>query len=322
MTETQTEAFEFAAPELAPSEPGSVSVQNAPTTHPSNHPLTTSAVAQLVVINVLWGASSAATKYGLAAFGPCSLALLRFLPAALLLFALCRRQKLLVPIRPTDRLPFFVLGFVGIGLTYSVLYYGVARTTASDASLLFACEPLLIALAAFLFLRERLRAAQWAGLLLGLVGIRLIAGAGLGNWIALLGLSFECSTSVIGKRLTGRYPGLLVVAWELLIGSLLLLPVALWEIARHPPILTPSALAGTVFLALICTALCYGVWYRLMERFPVSQLAVFILIQPLCGPLWGWLLRGEGLRPQSALGGALVIVGIALTIFVRGNRQN
>ncbi len=318
---TDTDDFAFAKPETATSELGGVPAQSALSSPLTNHVLTASAVAQLVIINILWGASSAATKYGLAAFGPCSLAVLRFLPAALLLFALCRRQKLLVTMRPPDRLPFFVLGFVGIALTYSILYYGVARTTASDASLLFACEPLLIALAAFLFLRERLRAAQWAGLLLGLVGIRLIAGAGLGNWIALLGLSFECGTSVIGKRLTGRYPGLLVVAWELLIGSLLLLPVALWEIAHHPPVITSSALMGTVFLALICTALCYGVWYRLMERFPVSQLAVFILIQPLCGPLWGWGLRGEGLRPQSALGGALVIAGIALTTMIRGNRQ-
>ncbi len=318
MTHSRTESSAFAAPGPGQPETDGASAQSVAATHSPHHTLTPSAVAQLVVINVLWGASSAATKYGLSAFGPCSLALLRFLPAALLLFALCRRQKLIVPIQPTDRLPLFVLGFVGIALTYSILYYGVARTTASDASLLFACEPLLIALAAFLFLRERLRAAQWAGLLLGLVGIRLIAGAGLGNWIALLGLSFECSTSVIGKRLTGRYPGLLVVAWELLIGSLLLLPVALWEFAHHPPVITLSAIAGTVFLALICTALCYGVWYRLMERFPVSQLAVFILIQPLCGPLWGWLLRGEGLRPQSALGGALVIGGIALTILVRG----
>ena len=57
----------------------------------------------------------------------------------------------------------------------------MARTSANDASLLFACEPLLIALMAFLFLRERLRRVQWAGLLLGLVGIRLIAGGGIGQ---------------------------------------------------------------------------------------------------------------------------------------------
>ena len=319
---TDAETTGLTAPAFAAAEADSAALQTHSAPPPAAHALTTSAIVSLVIINILWGASSSATKYGLAAFGPCSLAVLRFLPSALLLFALCRRQRLIVPIRPPDRLPLFILGFVGIALTYSVLYYGMARASANDASLLFACEPLLIALMAFLFLRERLRRVQWAGLLLGLVGIRLIAGSGLGNWIALLGLSFECSTSVIGKRLTGRYAGLLVVAWELLIGSLLLLPFALREIAQHPPLITRSALLGAVYLALICTALCYGVWYRLMERFPISQMSVFILIQPLCGPLWGWLLRGEGLRPQSAFGGALVIAGIALTTLIRRNRQD
>jgi drug/metabolite transporter (DMT)-like permease len=50
-----------------------------------------------------------------------------------------------------------------------------------------------------------------------------------------------------------------------------------------------------------------------MERYPISVLGAFILVQPLVGPLYGWLLRGEVLSWRSAAGGALVIGGIALT---------
>jgi len=275
------------------------------------------AMGLLVIINILWGASSAATKYGLNSFGPCTLAMLRFIPAGLLLFALCHKKQMLVPIRRSDRFPLFLLAFVGITLTYGVLYNGIARTTATDAALLVACEPLLIALMATLFLSERLRAVQWLGLFVGLAGVQIIAGSGSGNWIALLGLAFESSTSVIAKGLTGRYPGLLVVSYELLLGGLLLLPVAVWEVASHPPVITITSLAGWAYLTLVCTAICYGIWYWLLERFPISAMVVFILIQPLCGPLFGWLLRGEALQRNSALGGALVIVGIVLTTLLQ-----
>ncbi len=275
--------------------------------------LSPGALAQLVGINVLWGASSVAAKAGLAVFGPFTLTALRFLPAGLLLLALARASGPLPRIRREDRTAFLALSLFGIVLSYGIQYAGIQRTTASDASLLVACEPILIALFARVFLKERLNTRQWGGMLLGLAGIWLIAGQAVGNRIALLGLLFESSVSVLAKRLSGRYPGLFVVAVEMLTGALMLAPLAIAECWRAAPVVTPAGVGGLLYLSLICSALCYGVWYRLLPRFPVSVLGVSILFQPLLGPFYGWLFRGEILRPVSALGGALVLVGIALT---------
>ncbi len=275
-------------------------------------PFTLGVLAQLTLINLLWGASSVAAKYSLDAFGPFTLAALRFLPAGLLLALMSAGPKR-QPIRRADWPAFLFLGAVGVALTYSLFYAGVSRTTATDSSLLFACEPILIALFARLFLRERLQMRQCSGLLVGLLGIWLIAGQALGNQIALLALCFETTTSVVGKRLTMTYAGLRVVAIQMLIGFLCLLPFAGWEVAHRPPHVTGTALGALLYLVLICSALCYGIWYHLMSRFPISKMGAFILLQPMIGPVYGWLLRGETLRPGSALGGALVILGIFLT---------
>lgn len=288
-------------------------MSEVPDSAPSSGGLTLSAAMQMAGINLLWGASSVAAAHALDAFGPFTLATLRFLPAGLILLALSRRQGRFPSVPRSDWLSFFLLGVFGIFLTYSIFYVGVTKTTASDASLLVAGEPMLIALAARVFLGERLSGRQWFGMLVGLVGVYLIAGQAVGNRIALIGLCCESFVSVVAKRLVTKYPGLFVIAIEMLIGSALLLPFAAREGMQHIPTPNMSALLGCLYLVLICSALCYGVWFRLMERFPVSAMGVFILLQPMIGPFYGWLLRGDVLRRGSAVGGGLVIVGIVMT---------
>ncbi len=284
-------------------------------------PLSLAAIGLLVLINVLWSGSSVASKNALSDFGPITLALVRFLPSGLLLFCIELRQGHRPNYARRDLPPLVALGAFGVALTYVVFYAGVRRTTASDTSLMFACEPLLIALFAVVFLRERLHGVQWVGMFVGIYGIWLIAGQAGGNVLALAGLAIESSVSVVGKQLTSRYRGLTLCASEMLIGSACMAPFAMWECATHPPHVTRGGVLSALFLCLVCSAFCYGVWYRLLERFPVSAMGAFILIQPLFGPVWGWLLRGEPLKRGSAIGGGLVIAGLILTSLVQFGRR-
>ena len=277
------------------------------------------AIGALVGINLLWSVSTIASKGALDVFGPLTLTTLRFAPAGLILLALVRSQGKLPTVRRADWPGLWLLALLGIVLTYGLYYTGVARTTASEAVLLTACEPILIALFARIFLREHLSRQQWTGLCVGLAGIWLIVGRGgnVGNVIALAALCIETTTSVIAKRLTSLYPGLFVVAIEMLLGSLLLLPGVGWELIHHQPVLSWAILGYVLYLSLICSALGYGVWFRLMERYPVSALGAFILIQPLFGPLAGWMFRHETLTARAVVGAALVILGVALNALRR-----
>jgi O-acetylserine/cysteine efflux transporter len=150
-------------------------------------------------------------------------------------------------------------------------------------------------------------------MLLGLLGIYLIAGNAWGSWIVLLSLCLESTVSVIAKRLTQTYPGVYVVAVEFLIGATLLLPFAVWEWGQASPVLTWQAIAGWLYLTVGCSVFCYGMWFRLLERYPVSAMGVLLLLQPMLGPVFGWLFRGEQMTSSSYFGGALVISGILIT---------
>jgi O-acetylserine/cysteine efflux transporter len=75
---------------------------------------------------------------------------------------------------------------------------------------------------------------------------------------------------------------------------------------------------GTVvYLGLIMTALGYGLWYSLVRRHPVGQVAPFLLLLPVFSVIGGIVLLGESLTLHVALGGAVVIAGVAFILLER-----
>ncbi len=276
--------------------------------------LSPGATASLIAINAFWGLSSASAKTALTFVGPFTLTLIRFFPAGLVLLFLGRKQLPALRMSSYDVAKLFVLSIVGITLTYGIYFTGLQRTNSTDASLLFACEPILLSLAATTFLREKLSSIQWLGLVVGIFGIWIIAGRAGGNWLALLGLSCECCTGVVAKDLVSRYPPLLLLGAEMIIGSLIAVPGAFRECALAANIsFTPLLFINILYLGLICSALCYGVWYKLMQSTPLSQMSAFILVQPLLGPFYGHLLHGDIISSTVVEGAVFVCVGIILT---------
>lgn len=286
--------------------------------------------AILVFINVLWAASAAAAKlamggsagYPPTGIGPFALAFFRFAPASVLLWAFARIRGETYSIRREDRLSFVLVGLTGITLAYAVFYGGMRLTTATETTLLIAGEPVLLALMAWALLHERIDRRQRAGLAVGFLGVYIVVVQGLaprsggnvlGNAIVALSLCFECYSGIIGKRLTRSYPGLTIGSIQMAVGSALLIPLAALELAAHPHLrVGPAALGGIVYLSLFCSAVCYGTWYVVMERHPLSSMAPFLFVQPVMAPVFGYWLQGERLHIWTAIGAAFVMLGVWL----------
>jgi len=289
----------------------------------------------LALINVLWAGSAIAAKIALGdmgadtagKIGPYTLAFLRFGAAALLFYLSLRLRGQVIAIRRVDYRAFFLLGALGIAATYAVFYGGIRFTTAIEASLLIAAEPILIALVARLILGERLRRVQAVGLGIGFAGVYVIivqgfvptlSASALANAVVAFALCFESFASVLGKRLTGLYPGLVVITVGMGIGAAVLLPCAAVELMLHPSGAPGGAeIASLVFLAVVCSFLGYGVWFALLARHNISAMAGFLFIQPMVTPLYGYLFLGERLRFWTAAGAVLVLLGVWLVASVK-----
>ncbi len=282
----------------------------------------------LVGINLLWAGSSLAAKIALASIPPMTLAFTRFSIAALLMYGIARVRKVDLRVARRDWGAFWMMGVLGLALTYLLAYQGLRLTTASNFALLHATETVFLSLLAFFFLREPLPRTKLLGIGLGLAGVYLIISNGLslpslshstlGNLLIALALAFEASSSIVGKNLVARYPPLSVVTYQMLSGAVALAPFAAYEMthqiaAGHPLTLPPApALWSLLYLIVPCTVLGYLAWFSILDKHNASEMSVFLFIQPVAGAALGAYFLGDKITLFTVLGAALVLLAVGL----------
>ena len=139
-------------------------------------------------------------------------------------------------------------------------------------------------------------------------------GAGVDGWGVAASLGAMVASS-LGFVLTARWgsgiPALPMTAWQLIGGSLVLLPAALL-VEGAPPTLTVSSALGFAYVTLIATALAYVAWFAGLRHLAPGVVGVVGLLNPVTGVVLGVALAGEAFGLAQALGIALVLGGIVL----------
>jgi drug/metabolite transporter (DMT)-like permease len=184
--------------------------------------------------------------------------------------------------------------------------------------------PVILAVGAALFAHERLDGVGWAALAGSTCGAGLIAlgggegssgGASLaGDLLVVVSLLIALFWILINKKLVEKHSHLVVTAYGLGIGTLMLI---VWVPARYgmPPVTTVSwkAWAALAASGVLCTATTTLLWNWGMTQVPASQAGVLLNIEPLMGSLLGVLVLGERLGPSAWVGGGLILAS-AITL--------
>ncbi|QKS27911.1 MAG: EamA family transporter [Candidatus Accumulibacter similis] len=280
-------------------------------------------VLALLVVTV-WGLNFSVIRIGVADVPPLLLGALRFLLAAFPALLFLRPPK--VPWRL----------YLAYGMTISVgqfafLFSAIHLGMPSGlASLVLQSQAFLTMVFATFWLNERWRGHQLGGLLLAAGGLALIGSAhGLTMPLAGFLLTLAAATMwAIGNIVTravshcGPINQLAFVVWASLVPPLPFLVLSLL-LEGLPAIdaaigaLSLRSFAAVAYLAWAATLLGYGLWTRLLARYPVNQVAPFSLLVPLVGLTTGWLAFGETLQPVHFAGAALLMLGLAINLFGR-----
>jgi len=261
----------------------------------------------------IWGSTYLVTTQWLPDGYPVTLALLRALPAGLLMLLFVRR------------LPAgawwgraFVLGALNFTVFWICLFVAAYRLPGGIAATVGAVQPLIVLGLARLALGTAIRPLAVIAAGGGLAGVALLLAspqAGfdpIGVLAALGGAASMATGTVLTRRWGPQVPLLTLTAWQLTAGGLLLLPLAL--IVEPPlPALDAAHIAGFAYLALIGAALTYVLWFRGIARLGPSAATMLGFLSPVSAVVLGWVGLGERLDAIQFAGAGLVLASIWLS---------
>ena len=277
----------------------------------------------------LVGAYVALSKPLVAAFPVLLLAWLRFGVAALAMPHWLRRPADEPPMTRRTRGLVFLESFLGNFMFSICMLYGVSLTSAVSAGVIMASIPAVVAIASWLFLRERV---GWRiGMAIGCaaIGIGLLAltpahapadGAAprasmpwLGNVLVFCAVLCEAAYAVIGKSLTGRLGPKRISSLINLWGFVLSTPFGIWFAMRFDfGAVSTGIWALLVVYALAASIWTVWLWMTGLQRVPASQAGVFTVMLPVSAAVVGVVVLGETLSGAQIGAFAMALAGVVL----------
>ena len=284
----------------------------------------------LIGFNVFWGGTYSAFKDLKQWLNPGQVVTLRY-GVALLLLLLCWPLMPGKAPRGRDLIKTVLMGLLVFVCAPRLQVVATQAGQAGDMSVLVALEPLVTTVGAALFLREYVPTNRWVGFVFGVIGAVLLSNiwkpdfqlASLGANLIFIGSFFcESAYSVMGKPLIERAGFLKVTTVALAAGvalNLVLDGPSTFAAAQHLP---TRGWLEIIFLATLCTAIGYAVWFAAMRVMPVNAVAMTVFTQPFAGAVIAIKLLGEKPHWGQLWGGLAIATGLVLGLRQLSGKQS
>jgi drug/metabolite transporter (DMT)-like permease len=272
-------------------------------------------VARLVALAAIWGASFLFMRIASPAIGPLATADVRMLIAGGALAAYFGFVGLDAQWRRWWRY-YALIGALNSAAPFLLYSYSALELSAGLMAVINATSPMWGALMSAVLLRERLSAASWLGLVLGIAGVALLSGPQSSNaWLSIaaaLGAAFCYGlTGAVLRRWARQTPARAMALGTQVMGALLLLPLL---IASPPPVPGIAVVISMLALGLVCGALAYVLYFRLIADIGAAGALTVTYLIPIFGLLFGALFLREALGLQVIAGALVVIAGTVLVL--------
>ncbi len=274
------------------------------------------AMAMGLTFAFIWSSAFTSARIIVADASPLFSLALRFLISGLIGVVIARVMGQSWRLTRSQWYATILFGICQNALYLGLNFYAMQTVEASVAAIIASTMPLLVALAGWLLLGERLRLMGIVGLFAGFAGVALIMSSRISAGVDMFGvvlcglgaLALTFATlAVRGATSGGNF--MMVVGLQMLVGSAVLFVAApVFEtIYIHPTI--PLALAftyTTLFPGLLATL----IWFLLLDRIGATRAATFHFLNPVFGVTIAAILLGEKLGPLDAVGVGVTTLGI------------
>jgi drug/metabolite transporter (DMT)-like permease len=280
-----------------------------------------------LMLAALWGSSFLFMRMGAAEFGPLTTAWMRVFVATLFLGPLMLQQGHWPVFKQNWKL---VLGFGAFNsaLPFALYAYAVLHISTGLSAILNAAVPLFAAVIAWIWLDDRLTKWRIAGLIIGFMGVSLLANNQTsahadahpdsnlwGQYMAIAACLMATICYAVSGSFTKKYmpnlPPLVSATGSQLGASLALTLPALWAIPETMP--SPKAWGALIVLGVACTGIAYILYFRLVNRAgPAKALTVTFLI-PVFALIYGVAFLNETVTWAMVMLGMVVVLGTAMS---------
>jgi drug/metabolite transporter (DMT)-like permease len=213
-----------------------------------------------------------------------------------------------------------VFGLLAGPVNQGLFLFGLSKTSAAHAALLYALTPAGVYLSGLFLKRERVAARRIVGIVIAFAGVLvLLLEKGLAEardslegdlWVFMAVIAWVAVT-VEGRSLTSDMGPLKTTSWMLVFAGGWALLAAPWMLDAGALLAAgPWVKAGVAYLIVLSSAAAYVLWYYALSRAEASAVAVFSNLQPVGTALGAAAFLHEPLTVAMGVGGALVLVGV------------
>jgi drug/metabolite transporter (DMT)-like permease len=283
--------------------------------HHRTAPLPLIAVA---VTLVLWSSAFVAIRHLGHTFSPGALSLGRLLVGSLALGAVLLTRGWVAP-RSREWVGLVVIGVLWFGVYNVALNAGERRVDAGTAAMLIQLSPVLVAVLAAVFLKERATPALGVGLLVAFAGVALIAASTsddghrdpLGVLLCLTSAAAYAVSLIFQKPLVSRLSAIQVTWTACTIGAVACLPFA-GDLVTQTSAARPADLAWVVYLGVFPTAIAFSTYAFALSSMTAGNLSVTTYLVPPITVLLSWVFLSEAPPAMAYVGGVLALAGVWL----------
>ncbi len=272
-------------------------------------------VARLTLLAAIWGGSFIFMRVLAPVLGPVLTATARVSIAGIALIAWFRITGFDADLRGQWR-HFVVIGILNSAIPFVLFSFAALHIPASYSVILNSATPLFAALLSAVFLAEALTFAKIGGLVAGAAGVALVSKAGPVVPDALFGASIAAclaaallyaASSIYMKKYAAGAKPMAIAGWSQVAAGIVLLPLVPFAPVRGE--ITTVVVANVLGLALLCSAVAYLLYYRLIADIGPTRALTVAFVMPLFGMAWGALLLGETITWPMIAGCALIVGG-------------
>jgi drug/metabolite transporter (DMT)-like permease len=201
--------------------------------------------------------------------------------------------------------------------------FGITMVTSTTAAIIIATIPLVVPLAAFVFLGERVSMINIVGLGISFVGVMLVVMASDGslkgniNGVLLMFLAVfgAVGYTILAKRLIHKYNGIIITAWQSTFGALLILPFFI--VFDLPSIdftaIRTESIWAILYLGVFGSSICFILFITAIRELGATKANVFANLVPVVAAIVSFLWLKETFTTFKLIGMFVIIFGVVLS---------